>query len=143
MYDSNLPDYDYVELSYEDDLKQSVLRVESLRTKLQNLDLSDGVNFDEASTILGNFYFTDEADGCGAPGNIVDRGDHWMAATFIGFAPKRSDPIYINKITGAIKQNNEILVMDPQKLKFEDPMYYVMAKETLERIEGNIQKETP
>lgn len=137
VYDSNLPDEPYIELSYEEDLKQSILHIDSSRIKLSNIDLSDGISLDEANTILDNFYLSGKASGCGAPGNVVDSGKHWKAATFVGFAAKRSHPIFINKKTGAINRDNELLVKNPKALIFDDPVYYVEAKM---QIEESLQK---
>ncbi len=139
-YESNLPDEPYVELSYEESLRQSIFNIDKSRSDLKNIELSDGISFDEAKTILDNFSYTDKAVGCGAYGNIVDSGDQWKAATFVGFAPKRSYPIFINKKTGVIKQNNKILIANPKTLKFNDPIYYIEGKTQLKKIEDNLQK---
>ena len=59
VYESNLPDEPYIELSYEEDLRQSILHIDSSRIKLSNIELSDGISLDEANTILDNFYLSD------------------------------------------------------------------------------------
>lgn len=141
IYESNLPDEPYIELSTEETLKQSILYIDNSRIKLRNIELSDGISFDEANTILDNFYLSDKADGCGAPGNIIDSGKQWKAATFVGFAAKRSHPIFIDKKTGAINQDNEILVTNPKTLIFDDPVYYIDAKMQIKKIEENLQKQ--
>lgn len=140
VYESNLPDEPEVELSYEESLKQSILHVDNSRIELRNIELSDGISFDEANTILDNFYLSDKADGCGAPGNIVDSGRQWKAATFVGIVPKRSHPIFIDKKTGAIKHDNEILVTSPKTLIFNDPVYYIEAKMQIKKVEDDLQK---
>ena len=141
FYESNLPEGPEIELTYEESLKQSILEIDDLRVKLEELDLTDGVSFDEANTILGNFYFSDKADGCGAPGNIVDNGNQWKAATFVGISAKRSNPIYIDKITGSLERNNEILVTNPKTLIFKDPVYYIEAKKQIEKAKENLQNQ--
>jgi hypothetical protein len=140
VYESNLPDEPEIELTYEQALKQSIFHVDNSRIKLKNLELTDGISFDEANTILDNFYLSGKAGGCGAPGNIVDNGEQWKAATFVGIAAKRSYPIYIDKKTGAIKQNNEILIANPKTLIFKDPVYYIEAIMQIKKNEEYLQK---
>ncbi len=140
FYESNLPDGPYIDISYEESLKQSIIHVDNSRLKLRNIELSDGVNFDEANTILDNFYLSGKADGCGAPGNVVDSGKQWKAATFIGMVPKRSHPIFIDKKTGAIKRDNEILLTNPKTLIFNDPIYYIDAKMQLKKVDESLRK---
>jgi hypothetical protein len=108
VYESNLPVESYTEISYEENLKQSILHVDNSRMKLLNVELSDGINLDEANTILDNFYLSGKASGCGAPGNVVDSGKQWKAATFVGMDATRSHPIYIDKKTGAINRGTGV-----------------------------------
>ena len=138
-YESNLP-RSGVELSYEDSLRSMVSHVDKSRLSLEKLNLTDGISFDEANTILDNFYLSDKADGCGAPGNIVDSGKYWKAATFVGIAAERSYPIFIDKKTGAIARNNEVLVTNPKSLTFEDPVYYINAKIEIKKFDENLKE---
>ena len=138
-YESKLPSSG-VELSHEDSLRSMVFHVDNSRLKLEKLKLTDGISFDEANTIFDNFYLSGEADGCGAPGNIVDKGKHWKAATFVGIGAERSYPIFIDKKTGVIARNNEVLVTNPKTLIFEDPVYYVNAKVEIKKIDENLRE---
>ena len=138
-YESNLPSSE-VEFSHEDSLRSMVSHIDKSRLKLEKIKLTDGISFDEANTILDNFYLSGKADGCGAPGNIIDGGKHWKAVTFVGIAAKRSHPIFIDKTTGAIARNNEVLVTNPKTLTFEDPVYYINAKIEIKKLDENLKE---
>lgn len=89
--------------AYLDPANREMDRINLERQKqLQSINLTDGVSFEEAD-FLGGEYFSRYVSGCGVTGKPIDKGDYWQIEIFVGVAAVWSEEkIHIDKATGVI-----------------------------------------
>ncbi|WDE01683.1 hypothetical protein [Thalassomonas actiniarum] len=90
---------------------------ESWKFELENIDYSNGIDYQEANIIIKNFAFTPKAASCGATGIIVDYGAYWKVATYEGFSATPGEAIFIHKKSGKMSQDGNVLFSHPNKMK--------------------------
>lgn len=93
-------------------------------SKFEKLDLNDGVSLDEANVIVGAIYSSTLGDGCGAPGEIHEKGKSWVVPTYSGFSVKPDEPIYISKSTGKVTRGDSLLIENPKNIQLTLPSNY-------------------
>lgn len=67
---------------------------------MASVGLDDGIDQREAE-VLSAIYFFSFISGCGTPGEVMDKGDHWEVEMIVGIAAQKiKDNLKIDKQTG-------------------------------------------
>jgi hypothetical protein len=97
-----------------------------LKEQLISLNLKDGVSYSEAEIIKNNFLYSEKATLVEDVTVVVDYGIYWKFGTYWGFSREKGKSVFINKKTGAVSKNGEVIYANPKEMKFVYPKSFTI-----------------
>ncbi|MCA9408380.1 MAG: hypothetical protein H6755_05860 [Candidatus Omnitrophica bacterium] len=82
---------------------------------LAKINLEDGIDYAEAEMLSGIYFFS-FVSGCGMPGKIIDKGNHWETEMIVGIAAqKMKENLIIDKQTGKMSLKGWPTIFNPME----------------------------
>lgn len=97
-----------------------------LKEQLISLNVKDGISYSEAEIIKNSFLYSEKATLVEDVTVVVDYGIYWKFGTYWGFSREKGKPVLINKKTGAVSQNGEVVYANPKEMKFVYPKSFTI-----------------